>query len=229
MKNVYIAMPSYSGRPDIETLHCIRNMVDGIQREGWSCQVKFAVGNSVICHARDRFVADMLGRGTFTDLVMIDDDLWWEDDAVLRLLSHDCDVVGGVYPKREDPLTFPVKRFEDERVRVDGLLKVRMLPGGFLRIRAEALRAMTAHYRELAYQDAGVTGGENCALFMPAILPNEETGKTDFWGEDFMFCRRWSDMGGEMFADTLLRFKHIGRKAFEACYFDYLPENRNGD
>lgn len=222
MKNVYVAMPSYTGKPDIETFHCLRNVAEGIAAAGWQCTFKFTVGNSVISHARDRFVADCLGRGGFTDLVMLDDDLWWEDDAVLRLLSHDVDVVGGVYPKREDALSFPVKRLEGETLRDDGLLKVAMLPGGFVRMTTDCLRRMTDHYRDLSYKDTGVAGEKNCALFMPAIRHNPETGENDFWGEDFMFCQRWTDIGGEVFADTLLRFKHIGRKAYEACYHDYL-------
>jgi len=221
MKNVYIAMPSYTGRPDIETFHCLRDVSEGIQRQGWKCTFKFTVGNSVISHARDRFVADFLAKGDFTDLVMIDDDLWWEDDAVLRLLSHDCDVVGGLYPKREEPLSFPVKRLDGEGVDETGLMKVRMLPGGFMRMTHKCLRQMTDHYSDLAYQDNGIPGGKNCGLFLPAIRPNEE-GTNDFWGEDFMFCQRWADIGGSIYADTLLRFKHIGRKAYEACYHDYL-------
>lgn len=187
---------------------------------GWQVHLKFTVGNGLIHHARDRFVADFLTTDC-TDLVMLDDDLAWEDGAVIRLLQHDCDMVGGIYPKKENPICFPVKRLEGEDVREDGLLKVRMLPGGFMRMTRECLIAMTEHYSDLAYSDEAVPGKKNCALFLPALLPMDN-GDNELWGEDFMFCRRWLDMGGEIFADTLLRFKHIGRASYEACYHEYL-------
>jgi hypothetical protein len=227
MRNVYVAMPSYTGKPDIETLHCLRNVADGIQRHGWGLTFKFTVGNSFISHARDRFVADFMAREDFTDLVMLDDDLWWEDDAVLRLLSHNVDVVGGVYPKKEEPLTFPVKRFENEAPDSNGLLRVRMLPGGFMRFSRAACEKMYAAYPDLNYHDEGIPGGKNCALFLPALRMNDENTQMSLWGEDFMFCQRWREIGGEVYADTLLRFKHIGRKSYEACYADYLPEVTN--
>jgi glycosyltransferase involved in cell wall biosynthesis len=224
MKKVYIACPSYTGKTDIETFHCLRQVTDGIRRMGWNVQFKFTVGNSLISHARDSFVADFL-HSDCTDLVMIDDDIWWEDDAVLRLLSHGKDVVGGVYPLKQPDIKFPVKRIEGERPDANGLLKVKMLPGGFLSISRNCAETMTAHYKHLAYTDDRLPHKHNCALFLPELI--EEDGQRSLWGEDFMFCRRWRDMGGEVFADTLLRFKHIGRAAYEGCYADYFPEVTN--
>lgn len=227
MKNVYVAMPTYTGRPHVETFHCLLDAVQGIRRQGWGCHLKFTTGNGLIHHARDRFVADFLTTDC-TDLVMIDDDLWWEDGAVLRLLSHDCDVVGGVYPKRETPMTFPVKRLPDERIAETGLLKVRMLPGGFMRFTRSCLERMYAHYADLAYEDEAIPGKRNCALFLPALLA-KPNGDNELWGEDFMFCRRWTDIGGDVFADTLLAFRHIGRAEYCARYFDYLTGQADGN
>lgn len=229
MRNIYVAMPSYTGRPDIETLHCLRNVAEGIQGLGWGITFKFTVGNSFISHARDRFVADFMARPDFTDLVMLDDDLWWEDDAVLRLLSHEVDLVGGVYPKKEETISFPVKRLgPEETPDRRGLLKVRMLPGGFMRMTRSCVEKMYEAYPDLNYRDEAIPGGKNCALFLPALCPNDEGTEMSLWGEDFMFCRRWTAIGGDVYADTLLRFKHFGRKAYEACYADFLPEFQVG-
>jgi hypothetical protein len=220
-KKLYIACPSFTGQPHIETFHCLRQASEGIARIGWSCIFKFSVHNSIISHARDSFLADFLHTDC-TDLVMLDDDLWWEDDAILRLVSHGKDICGGVYPKRQDKVEFPVKRIPGEEPDDNGLLRVSMLPGGFLHVSRNCAEKMTAHYRNLAYVDDRLPHKENCALFMPEVIVDPETGERCLWGEDFMFCRRWRDMGGEVYADTLLRFKHIGRKAFEACYADYI-------
>jgi hypothetical protein len=219
-RNIYIACPTFSGKADIETFHCLRQAADGIRRVGWQCEYRFTVGNSLISHARDSFVADFL-HSECTDLVMLDDDIWWEDDAILRLVSHGKDVCGGVYPLKQDDIRFPVKRIKGEEPDDNGLLKVAMLPGGFLHISRNCAEKMTEHYRHLRYVDDRLAHKENCALFLPEIVADEGC-EPSLWGEDFMFCRRWRAIGGECYADTLLRFKHIGRKAWEACYAEYL-------
>ena len=63
---------------------------------------------------------------------------------------------------------------------------------------------------------------------LPALLA-KPNGDNELWGEDFMFCRRWTDIGGDVFADTLLAFKHIGRAEYCARYFDYLTGLANGN
>lgn len=226
MRKIYLALPTYTGRPEAETFHCLLQTVQDIQAQGWGVQLKFTVGNGLIHHARDRFVADFLTTDC-TDLVMIDDDVVWEDGAVNRLIAHDCDFVGGIYPKKETPIRFPVKRLEGEELREDGLLRVRMLPGGFMRFTRRCLAEMTAFYSELSYKDDAVPGGRNCALFLPELRKLGDD--RELWGEDFIFCERWRDMGGEVFADTLLRFKHIGRASYEACYYEYLTGAVDGE
>ena len=222
-RSVYLAVPTYTAQPHVETFDCLLRGAEGVRRAGFGLNMKFSVGNSLISHARDSFAADFL-QTDCSDLVMVDDDLAWEDDALLRLLSHPVDVVGGIYPKREAPIQFPVKRLAGEEPDGDGLLKVAMLPGGFLRISRRCVVAMWAHYSELEYSDDRVPGGRNCAIFLPELRIDPATGDRRFWGEDFMFCQRWRDMGGDVFADTLLNFRHIGRAAYQGRYADYLPE-----
>ena len=35
-----------------------------------------------------------------------------------------------------------------------------------------------------------------------------------YLSEDFAFCKRWSDIGGEIWADLNSRLKHVGQIAF---------------
>jgi hypothetical protein len=156
---------------------------------------------------------------------MLDDDLSWEEGAVNRLLSHPCDVVGGVYPKRSDPLCYPVRRLpHGEFDQKTGLLEVELLPTGFLRITRTCLEAMVKEYPHLAYDDDAVPGGVSHALFWVELQDDpDKAGKRRIVGEDFSFCQKWRAMGGKVYADTLLRFRHWGKKGFEGCYADTLP------
>ena len=62
-------------------------------------------------------------------------------------------------------------------------------------------------------------------LFWVLLAPGLEAsddGLPEIWGEDFTFCKRWRDIGGKVYLDALLRFQHIGRKAWSGCYAESL-------
>jgi hypothetical protein len=226
-RKIYIAMPSRDN-PDIDTMFCMAQTMREIERERIKYRYKFSRGSSLIQLTRNQFVADFLASDC-TDLVMLDDDLSWEEGAFMRLIKHPVDVVGGVYPKRSDPLCYPVRRLPggafDPKT---GLMEVELLPTGFLRMTRTCIEAMVAHYKDLAYSDEMVPGGVSHALFWVDLAdnipgPTEKPGLKTVVGEDFSFCRKWRAMGGAVYADTLLRFRHWGKKGFEGCYAETLP------
>lgn len=227
MKHVYIFMPTYTGTPRIETLFALMDLHKGLTEKGWHATWKFTVGDSIIPRSRNMAVADFLSRPECTDLVMLDDDLEWEPGAVMRLLSHPCDVVGGTYPKRQEDIEFPIKRLKgavpDPQT---GLLEVKALPTGFLRMTRHALETMTKARPDLAYQEKLVRTGKAWCLFWFDLLPDEDDPGAELrtlWGEDYTFCRRWRELGGKVYCDTLLTFRHFGKKGYEGCYADTIP------
>lgn len=228
-KHVYLFMPTYSGMPRADTFHALLQEVRILERKGIAVNVKFTVGDSLIARARNMAVADCLYHPQYTDLVMIDDDVNWEDGALVRLLSHPCDVVAGLYPKRSDPIEFPCKMMPGAVPDANGILEMRMVPTGFFRVQRHALERMVAAYPHRAYRDTNVPGGKAHWLFATelGIDPDNPApdGMMDLWGEDFAFCRLWTDIGGRIFADTLLHFQHIGRKAYDGCYAEHLPSS----
>lgn len=226
-KNVYLAMPTYTGHPRAETFHTLINEVRLMMDKGWQVRVKFTVGDSMIFRTRNMFVSDVIAHPEVTDLVMIDDDVDWEQGALVRLLQHDKDVVCGVYPKRQEKLEFPCKSVPGAMPDANGLMEMRMVPTGFLRIRRDVLVQMIERYPERAYRETALSSGKAWALFFNEMHVDEDhpaaDGLKDLWGEDFTFCRLWTQMGGKIYADTLLSFQHIGKRAFTGCYAEHIP------
>jgi hypothetical protein len=223
MKKVMIAMPMRD-RPKTETSFALLEMQRGFDRERIPHTIIYTVGDSILPKTRNAFVAKFLASDC-TDLIMLDDDVVWEEDAVLRLLSHPCDVVAGLYPKREDPIRFPVRRLQGAPFdATTGLLEMELVPTGFLRMTRSCLEHMVSAYPELAYRDYDLPGGKAHALFWFDLAPDpDDPSINTVWGEDFSFCRKWRAIGGRIYGDTLLRFKHIGEKAYCGCYAETLP------
>ncbi len=95
-----------------------------------------------------------------------------------------------------------------------GFVKVRYAGTGFLMIRREALERMCAHYPQLQYKrdhslDAATASENRFALFECMIA---EDGT--YLSEDFAFCKRWTDMGGEIWADLNSKLNHVGPMTF---------------
>jgi hypothetical protein len=94
----------------------------------------------------------------------------------------------------------------------NGFARVSFAGTGFLMIQREALLSMIARYPELRYAhdhkpDDKLAGSEfRSALFNCMI--DEQTGV--YLSEDFSFCRRWTAMGGEIWADLHSRLTHAG-------------------
>ena len=73
---------------------------------------------------------------------------------------------------------------------------------------------MCASYPRLRYKpdhslDAAVESEKRFALFESMIA-----GDGTYLSEDFAFCKRWSDIGGEIWADLNSRLNHVGQITF---------------
>ena len=100
---------------------------------------------------------------------------------------------------------------------VGNFVKVKQIGTGFLMIRRSAFERMAAHYRELRYNSQHVganreLGSANSYGFFDCMI-EPETGA--YLSEDYTFCRRWTDLGGEIWADGSSRLTHVGPVPFE--------------
>jgi hypothetical protein len=194
-------------------------------------------GDALITRARANLVSLFLDDPAATHLLFIDADIGFTPKQVFRLIESGADMAGGCYPikrinwdkaKRALAAGLPkleatsldyVLEVEDpDRIQVvNGFARVRYAGTGFLMIRRHVLERMCAHpaYAPLQFfrehtHDA-LTGSRNrFALFECMIDPADGT----YLSEDFAFCRRWTDIGGEIWADLNSRLDHVGPSVF---------------
>jgi hypothetical protein len=193
----------------------------------------FKDGDALITRARASLLSQFLDDPSATHLLFIDADIGFEPDQVVRLIECGADMCAAVYPiKRIDwqrmknalsgaqpnpaaSLQYALEVEDPNAVIANsGFIKVRYAGTGFLMIRRAALERMCAHYPQLRYKrdhsiDAATESDNRFALFECAIADDGT-----YLSEDFAFCKRWTDMGGEIWADLNSRLHHIGPMTF---------------
>jgi hypothetical protein len=207
------------------------------QRREIRLQVQMTGSDALITRARQNVVAQFLGIEAATHLLFIDADIGFEPEQVFRLMDFDAPMTAAIYPiKRIDwekvtaavkagraplaqaALSYMIDFVNPAEIAVrDGFTRVSYAGSGFLMIRRAALLDMIQQYPELRYQhdhkpDDKLAGSPwRSALFNCMI--DEKSGA--YLSEDFSFCRRWTNMGGEIWADLESKLTHIGTVDFK--------------
>jgi hypothetical protein len=111
----------------------------------------------------------------------------------------------------------PIKQPDSTANLPQGWMRVNALGAGFMLIQRGALESMRDYYWEtLHYANDVAYYKETCqpehcvALFDTMIEPDTRR----YLSEDYAFCRRWRDMGGEIYACTKHRLVHVGMAEF---------------
>jgi hypothetical protein len=197
-------------------------------------KVLFKDSDALITRARASLAAQFLDDQNASHLLFIDADIGFEPAQVLRLIDCGADMCAAIYPiKRIDwertksviaagrpnpaaaALNYVFEVSDPGAVAVRaGFARVRYAGTGFLMIRRAALARMCAHYPQLRYErdhslEAASASSNRFALFDPMI---DASGT--YLSEDFSFCRRWTDIGGEIWADLASTLNHVGPMVF---------------
>ena len=232
--HLVIATPCFGGQ--ISALYATSLFKLQAQLRGYrdvGLKVLFKDGDALITRARASLVSQFLDDPAATHLLFIDADIGFEPDQVLRLVECGADMCAAVYPiKRIEwdkvkstiaaaravpaaALNYVIE-VEDRNAVVEkgGFIKVRYAGTGFLMIRRQALQRMCANYPQLKYRrdhsiDAATESDHRFALFESLIA---EDGT--YLSEDFAFCKRWIDIGGEIWADLNSKLSHVGPMTF---------------
>ena len=154
-----------------------------------------------------------------SDMVFVDADLAFDDDAILKLIKYDWDIVAGAYPYKKTQPEYPVTLWFNEKMNCKdeetGLVTCDRVPTGLMRIQ----RAVFEKMKE------GMTPDER------GIYPFFKTGMVypddpNWYGEDTYFCKRWREMGGELWVEPRITFTHYGVQGFTGNYHEYLMGRR---
>lgn len=239
--SIFLATPCYGGLAHIHFMRSVLELQAACAERGIGLHVELGGGDALITRARAA-MADKFLKSSATHLLFVDANIGFQPGQVFRLLDADRDLVGGVYPLKSIDWTKVrqavadgkrdlmaasvgyVVRFipsPDHSVEVDddGFGPVAYVGTGFMMIRRGVIERVAAAHPELRARLGDLAGGgatEAAMIFETLIEP--ETG--EHLSEDYAFCRRWRDLGGEVFADFQTRLIHVGHAAYAGSLMD---------
>ena len=218
MRKVMIGIPAYTGQIHLGTMRSMITDFLALKERGDDAMIFDEAGNAMIAHCRDMIVAHFLASDC-SDLLFVDSDVMWEAGSLLRLLDAPVEFVSGIYPMRKDPEEYCVQWLPREELWADpgtGLLEVAGVPAGFMRLSRSMLERMVTEHPDSEFTDENAPHGKGWALF-----DNIHEGRA-YWGEDFSFCKRWRDIGGQIWVDPEIKMGHIGNKTFSGSLGGWL-------
>jgi GT2 family glycosyltransferase len=227
--NIFFATPCYGGLLTDQYFLSMFRVSQVLMQHGINFRITTLRNESLISRARNILTAMFLDSDC-THLMFIDADIEFQPDDVIRALAYDKAIIAGAYPKKaldieaikrggsgvQYAINFKFVNPETKQVRIEnGAIEVLDASTGFFLVKRETIEKMIYAYPELHYRnDSNIDPKLNkyCYNLWDVRLDPQDSR---LLSEDYSFCRRWQELGGEIWLDPNTKLNHIGSYTFE--------------
>jgi len=250
---IFIATPVHSNCVDYRYMVSLINSFRFLANNKINVTLRFHQG-SLINRSRNELVSLFLDDINSTHLLFIDSDIFDFDKGCLqRVVQFDKDLVGGIYPIKQlerDRLKLLYKNFpestheeifsgsckyninigkslfaaHEEAKNNNGFLKVDQLATGFLLIKRSAFEKMIDAYPERNYSpypDQKEFESGNLYNFFDSYIDQDTN---EYLSEDYGFCKLWTRLGGEIYADSKSQLSHAGLLDYKGSFSEMVQQ-----
>lgn len=229
-KNIMIATPTL-GRVVAYMAGSVHGAAYKALLAGISMESHVNVMDAYIDRSRNALVTAFL-ESEATDILFIDDDVGFPEDAILKICNARRPFVGGAYRKKDDnpkdknPFWLDFFQGTSLAVNDEGLIEVPRLTCGFLRLNKVVFDYMPCRVFKdddkfkFDFFRTGVEGGEERIGWRGRPTEDEKVGI--FVGEDYGFSQRWRDRGGKIWLMPDIKFSHTGSKTWHGSVAEWL-------
>ncbi len=202
--------------PVVEYTCSLAATILALQDMGIRVGFQAVIGGSVVHRSRNELLAYFMASD-FTDALMIDDDMQWSPNDVVRLLASDKPVIGAVGRMRcaspnSDPRVWCWRPANADGSIVQdemGAIEVAGVGGAFLLINKGILAEMMEAHPEWK---CGCPSDwpDEIKPFHYEIFRPEQNGP-QFTSEDYVFCNRVREHGEKVWIDPTITLGHVGK------------------
>ena len=212
---IFVAVLSKDGRVALNFAMSMLAMQATLARNGVAMSVATIDNCTIVGHGRNRLLGQFLASQA-THILYIDDDMGWPADAVMRLLASGHHFVGCTALRKEGPpARFACRLSEPERRDGNGFVAAEGLGMCLTLLSRGCVESLVRRHENLAYACPD-TGATLYNLF------DTELHNGQLQGNDYVFSRRWLEMGGEIWIDPVPVLDHVGTYTWSAALAEMI-------
>lgn len=235
---LFISTPCYDAMMTMQYTMSILNLNMLLNSHDIEYVIDFVGNESLIPRARNKSLAKFV-ESNFTHILFIDSDIEFPAQAVIDLLEFNKDVVCCTYSKK----AFNWNRFiysmktemqsqesfesrgldynynvitdkDNELIQSENknFIKVKHASTGFMMVKKEIVNKLCQKHTELTIKTDDLIEEDTtiCGLFCCMIKDKV------YLSEDYSFCERVNDIGGEIWLNITHNLNHIGKYVFKS-------------
>lgn len=217
---VAIATPSYGNQVTVEYMRSICATFYEFAKVGIHVHL-FTASYAILVKSRN-VLTKMFLDSDAEYLFFIDSDMGWDAKDAVRLIAGaqlaDHKVAAAAGPQKTEQMRFCTQMvYPVQRNETSGFLKALSVGTAFMLIKREVLEEMAK--KAPTFNAANGIGG----MPVPSIFETKiEDG--EFWSEDYLFCRKYVESGGEVWVEPFVNLKHVGDKIYSGKLIDDLTK-----
>ena len=234
--SILVATPMYGGMCTGHYTIAIMNSIEALKKIKVETLLASVMNESLIPRARNELVRLFLEQTKCSHLMFVDADMYFSPNAITTLYKADKDIICGIYPKKEMDWSKVSKAAQNgiadlenhassfvvnlphgvDKVEPDeeGVVEVRHGGTGFMLIKRQVFEKLAPHVPEYR---ASTKRNEKQEYIKPLVRQFFDTSIDEtgcLLSEDYHFCGLWRKHGGKIYANTKLKFNHIGTQIF---------------
>lgn len=212
VKDIVIGYPCYDGRAEVQAMQTIMQCL--YSTDVPVCNVQYLNGDSLVTRARNKVVHNFLTKTDHPYLLFIDSDIIFQPGDIVTLRNNNKKVCGGIYFKKKLPYA-PVC---NSSISQHGKLhKMKEIGTGFQLIHREVFETIKKAEPEFHYKNEGdEEAGQYYDFFRVGIVDGR------YLSEDYYFCHLARKHGYDIWLDTSIYVKHVGKATYPFKDYDLL-------
>lgn len=211
-----IALPCHGGIVSEKTTMSLFNLGKLLVRNDIPHGLLTQANSSLITQGRSKCANFFLNNTEHEYLFFLDSDIGFNPEDVLKLLSHQVDIVSGTYPMKTIPIRYCYDILQPEQRKGD-LVKVEGNGMGFVLIHRNVFLKMAQNFPDLKYIPP--TNDSNYSPSQAEMNNSyhyfmEQKENNAFMSEDKSFFFRARMLEYDIWLDTTIKLQHIGSHIF---------------